>query len=136
MIQSIDSTDLLHRLDAAAAENGTQPEVLVQVDLASEATKFGAPAEAARRIVDAALGARAVRLSGLMLLPPWSEDQEQTRPWFRRLSELRQQWLRSGVPSESLRHLSMGMSHDFEIAVQEGATIVRLGTAIFGTRHV
>jgi uncharacterized pyridoxal phosphate-containing UPF0001 family protein len=86
--------------------------------------------------MDAALDARAVRVAGLMLIPPWNEDQEQTRPWFARLRALRDTWLEQGVPPAALRHLSMGMSHDFEAAVEEGATIVRVGTAIFGKRTV
>jgi hypothetical protein len=135
-IHSLDSADLLRRLDRAAADAGTAPDVLVQVDLAREETKFGAAADDARRIVDAALGARAVRLAGLMLLPPWSEDQERTRPWFARLRELRDAWVGDGIAAAALRHLSMGMSHDFEAAVEEGATIVRVGTAIFGNRTI
>ncbi len=133
-VHSVDSLDLLGRLDAAAAELGTCPDVLVQVDLAGEATKFGAEVAEARRVLDAALEARAVRLAGLMLLPPWNDDQEQTRPWFARLRHLRDEWLAGGVPPGALRHLSMGMSHDFEAAVEEGATLVRVGTAIFGKR--
>jgi len=108
--------------------------VLVQVDLAGETTKYGAPSEQARLVVDAALDARAVRLAGLMVLPPWNDDQEQTRPWFVQLRELRDRWVADGLPRQALRHLSMGMSHDFEAAIEEGATIVRVGTAIFGTR--
>ena len=135
-IHSIDSIDLLQRIDTAAAEAGARPEVLVQVDLAGEDTKFGATAEDARRVVDAALEAKALDLAGLMLLPPWNEDQEQTRPWFRRVRDLRQQWLDDGVPARALRHLSMGMSHDFEAAIEEGSTMVRVGTAIFGKRTV
>jgi pyridoxal phosphate enzyme (YggS family) len=133
-IHSIDSVDLLRKVDIAAAEAGTRPDVLVQVDLAGEATKFGAPVEVARQIVDAALACRAVRLAGLMLLPPWSEDPEQTRPWFAKLRSLRDAWIAEGVPRDALRHLSMGMSHDFEVAIEEGATMVRIGTAIFGRR--
>jgi pyridoxal phosphate enzyme (YggS family) len=133
-IHSVDSVDLLQKLDAAASEQGASPEVLVQVDLAGEATKFGAGAGEARRILDAALTARALRLTGLMLIPPWNEDQEQTRPWFVRLRQLRDAWRGEGVPADALRHLSMGMSHDFEAAIEEGATRVRIGTAIFGRR--
>lgn len=133
-IHSVDSVDLLKKLDAAAGEQGASPEVLVQIDLAGEDTKFGAGADEARRIMDAALGARAVRAAGLMLIPPWNEDQEQTRPWFVQLRELRDRWLAEGIPAAALRHLSMGMSHDFEAAVEEGATLVRVGTAIFGKR--
>jgi uncharacterized pyridoxal phosphate-containing UPF0001 family protein len=69
-----------------------------------------------------------------MLLPPWNENQEVTRPWFVRLRDLRDRLLGSGIPAAALRHLSMGMSHDFEAAVEEGATLVRVGTAIFGKR--
>ena len=134
VIHSVDSVDLVRRIDAAAAEAGARPDVLVQVDLAGEVTKFGAPADAARRVADAALAGKAIRLAGLMVLPPWNDDQEQTRPWFRRLKELRDAWIADGVPESSLRHLSMGMSHDFEAAIEEGATMVRVGTAIFGKR--
>ena len=133
-IHSVDSLDLLQKLDAAAAAAGATPDVLVQVDLAGEATKFGAPSAAARRLVDAALGAKAVRLKGLMLLPPWSDDPEQARPWFQQLRSLREAWLADGVPVAALAHLSMGMSHDFEAAIEEGASMIRVGTAIFGKR--
>jgi pyridoxal phosphate enzyme (YggS family) len=133
-IHSVDSVELLQKLDAAASEGGVSPEMLVQVDLAGEATKFGAGAGEARRILDAALAARALRVTGLMLIPPWNEDQEQTRPWFARLRQLRDTWRGEGVPPAALRHLSMGMSHDFEAAIEEGATRVRVGTAIFGKR--
>ena len=135
-IHSVDSLDLLRRLDDGAAAQGAAPEILVQVDLAGEATKFGAAAAEARQIADAASQAKAVRLVGLMLLPPWHDDQEQTRPWFVRLRQLRDEWVAGGFPADKLRQLSMGMSHDFEAAIEEGATIVRVGTAIFGKRTV
>jgi pyridoxal phosphate enzyme (YggS family) len=133
-IHSIASIDLLRRLDDAAAAYGTAPEVLIQVDLAGESTKFGAPPDAVAAIAREAMGARAVRLSGLMLIPPWSTDPEETRPWFVRLREFRDQLAATDIPAEALRQLSMGMSHDYEAAVEEGATIVRVGTAIFGAR--
>ena len=135
-IHTVDSVELLHKIDVAAHEQGTSPEVLVQVDLAGEATKFGAHADDARRVLDAALAAKAAHVGGLMVIPPWNEDQEQTRPWFARLRNLRDEWLADGVPPAALRHLSMGMSHDFEAAIEEGATLVRVGTAIFGKRTV
>ena len=133
-IHSVDSVELLTRLDAAAESGGTRPEVLIQVDLAGESTKFGAPETDVEAIARMAMGARAVRLAGLMLLPPWNENQEETRPWFARLRVLRDRLVAGGIPPEALRHLSMGMSHDFEAAIEEGATMVRVGTAIFGTR--
>jgi pyridoxal phosphate enzyme (YggS family) len=133
VIQSVDSLELLGKLDEAA---GTAPELLIQVDLAREATKFGIPEAEVPRLFDRAAVCRAVRVVGLMTLPPASDTPEDARPWFRRLRELRDQWLDAGVPGQMLRQLSMGMSGDLEIAVQEGATLVRVGTAIFGGRDV
>jgi hypothetical protein len=135
MIQSVDGVDLLRKLDAAAAESGHAPELLVQVDLAGEATKFGARPGEVRVILEAASSCRAARVVGLMTLPPIPDDPEESRPWFRQLRELRDGWLKAGIAPEMLRELSMGMSGDFEVAVQEGATIVRVGTAIFGSRR-
>ena len=77
---------------------------------------------------------RAARVVGLMLLPPEADKPEDVRPWFRRLRELRDRLRAGGIPAERLRELSMGMSHDFEVAVQEGSTMVRIGTAVFGRR--
>ena len=136
VIQSVDSLELLGKLDEAAAVAGTAPELLIQVDLAREATKFGIPEAEVPRLFDRATACRAVRVVGLMTLPPASDTPEDARPWFRRLRELRDQWLDAGVPGQMLRQLSMGMSGDLEIAVQEGATLVRVGTAIFGGRDV
>jgi PLP dependent protein len=134
-IQSVDSVELLRRLDDAAAEASRTPELLIQVDLAGETTKFGATPHEAQRILDAAGGCRAARVVGLMMLPPLPDTPEDARPWFRRLRELRDAWLAAGgVPPSMLRELSMGMSADFEVAIEEGATIVRVGTAIFGSR--
>ena len=134
MIQSLDSVELLRRLDAAAAESGRSPELLVQVDLAGEATKYGARPEEVPPIFEAARRCTAARVVGVMTLPPIPDTPEDARPWFQRLQELRQQWLAGGVPPAMLRDVSMGMSGDFEVAIQEGATIVRVGTAIFGSR--
>jgi pyridoxal phosphate enzyme (YggS family) len=133
-IHSVDSVELLRLIDEAARENRRTPELLVQVDLAGEATKFGAPVTVAREILQAAASLTAARLVGLMLLPPFFDDPEATRPYFRRLRELRDTLLAEGTPAAMLRQLSMGMSHDFEIAIAEGATMVRVGTAIFGSR--
>lgn len=137
VIHTVDSLDLLRRLDAAAAAQGTRPGILIQADLAGEAAKFGAAEADVEAIARAAIEARAVRMTGLMILPPWNENQDVTRPWFARLRALRDRLTAAGLPAWALGHLSMGMSHDFEAAVEEGATIVRVGTAIFGqrTRH-
>jgi pyridoxal phosphate enzyme (YggS family) len=133
-IHSIDSLALLRRVESAAIEQHATVDVLIQADLAGEATKFGAPEEEVEAIARAAVDRRAVRVTGLMLIPPWNENQEETRPWFVRLRELRDRLVARGIPAEHMRHLSMGMSHDFEAAVEEGATMVRVGTAIFGHR--
>ena len=135
-IQSIDSAELLRRVDASAAEAGCRPELFVQVDLAGELTKHGAPSDAWMPIFEAAAACIAARVGGLMLLPPFMEDPEEARPYFRRLRELRDELAGRGVPAAMLHELSMGMSHDFETAVEEGATVIRVGTAIFGERAV
>jgi pyridoxal phosphate enzyme (YggS family) len=134
MVQSVDSVELIQKLDAAAADAGRTPELLIQVDLAGEATKYGAPPGEVPRLFEAAGACRAATLVGLMTLPPVPDTPEDARPYFRRLRELRDEWLAAGVPASMLRELSMGMSGDFEVAIQEGATIVRVGTAIFGSR--
>jgi pyridoxal phosphate enzyme (YggS family) len=133
-IHAIDSVDLLKRVDQAAGEAGRTVEVLIQVDLALEDTKFGAPVAEVAAIVEAAGACTAARLTGLMLLPPLAENPEDARPWFARLRAIRDELTASGVPAGRLRELSMGMSHDFEVAIEEGATMVRVGTAIFGER--
>jgi pyridoxal phosphate enzyme (YggS family) len=135
MIQSVDNVELLRKLDRDAEETGQAPELLIQVDLAAEATKFGAPLVEVPRLFEAAAACRAATVVGLMTLPPVPDTPEDARPWFCRLRDLRDEWLSSGVPATMLRELSMGMSGDFEVAIQEGATLVRVGTAIFGSRH-
>jgi PLP dependent protein len=135
-IHAIDSVDLLRRVDAVAVERGASPDLYIQADLAGESTKFGAPEAEIPAIARAALECRAARLRGLMLLPPWFDDPELARPYFRRLRELRERLVEDGIDRSHLRELSMGMSHDFEVAIQEGATLVRVGTAIFGKRIV
>ena len=134
VIQSIDSIDLLRKVDAAAAEHGRTIEVLVQLDLAREPTKHGALVSELPALLEVAHDCRAAALSGLMVLPPAVDDPDAARPYFTALRDIRDQYLRQGVPASMLNELSMGMSHDFEVAIEEGATIVRVGTAIFGER--
>jgi len=133
-LQSVHSLDLLARLSKAAVSAGVDLPVLIQVDLAHEATKSGLDEAELRHVLASARDLPGVRVEGLMLLPPYAEDPEQVRPWFRRLRDLRDTLLAEGVPPDQLRELSMGMSHDFEVAIEEGATIVRVGSALFGTR--
>ncbi len=128
VIQSVDSTELAQRLDRICGETGRDLlPVLIQVDLAGEATKSGVAGSDLPELVDAVRGCEHLDLRGLMALPPYFDDAEATGPYFRRLRELRDHHLPGG-------ELSMGMSHDFEVAIEEGATIVRVGTAIFGER--
>jgi len=135
VIQSVDSLELLEKLDRAAMDAGSSPELLIQVDLAGEATKYGVAPGEVPRLFNAAAACRAARVVGLMTLPPVPDTPEDSRRWFRELRDLRDGWLASGVPTSMLGELSMGMSGDFEVAIQEGATMVRVGTAIFGSRH-
>ena len=134
VIHSIDSVDLLRRIDAAAAAVHRRLQVLVQVDLAGETTKHGAAPEGLASLFDAARQCIAAEVVGLMLLPPLAENPEDARPWFQRLRDQRERLTAHGVPATMLRELSMGMSHDFEVAIEEGSTMVRVGTAIFGQR--
>jgi PLP dependent protein len=133
-IHSIDRVEVIEAIERASLWAGRSPELLIQVDLAGEASKSGARPEEVPGMLEAAAACRAARVVGLMTLPPLPETPEDARPWFRRLRELRDGWLAAGTPPDMLRELSMGMSGDFEVAVQEGATMVRVGTAIFGRR--
>jgi pyridoxal phosphate enzyme (YggS family) len=134
VVQSVDDPALLSRLDEAAVSAGHELDVLVQVDLAGEATKFGAREENLAAIFAGGSKCRAARIVGLMLIPPAFDDPEGARPYFCALRALRDRLVVRGVDSTQLSQLSMGMSHDFEVAIEEGATLVRVGTAIFGTR--
>jgi hypothetical protein len=133
-IQSVDSSALLQKVEHVAAGADRTVEVLIQVDLANEPTKYGVQPEGLRATLEVADACKAVRLRGLMLLPPAFDDPEGARPYFSALRTLRDDLIRGGRDPSTLAELSMGMSHDFEIAVEEGATIVRVGSAIFGPR--
>ena len=134
VIHSIDSPDLVKRIDEAAAAANRRITLLAQVDLAHEATKHGADESELLAIFRLAAECGAVRWSGLMLIPPAVDRPEDARPWFRGLREVRDRLIAAGVDRNQLTDLSMGMSHDYEVAIEEGATMVRVGTAIFGAR--
>jgi PLP dependent protein len=134
IIHSLDGPALLARIDQAATEAAHPVDLLVQVDLAGEASKHGAGEADLESVFDAARSCRTARVVGLMLLPPAAADPNEARPYFRTLRAVRDRLLAAGVPPPMLAELSMGMSHDFEVAVEEGATMVRVGTAIFGER--
>jgi len=135
VIHTIDSSQLAERLDRVAGELARRPEVLVQVDLAHEPTKSGADEGELPAIIEALDSASHLEFRGLMTLPPFFDSPEQTRPYFRRLREILDGLNRGRALEQRLTELSMGMSHDFEAAIEEGATMVRVGTAIFGTRE-
>lgn len=129
VIHSADSLELAQRLERICIEEGrVELPALVQVDLAREATKSGVTEEDLPELVEYLTGCERLKFTGLMILPPYFDNAETARPFFRRLREIRDRVLPKG-------ELSMGMSHDFEVAIEEGATIVRVGTAIFGERE-
>jgi pyridoxal phosphate enzyme (YggS family) len=131
-VHSVDSVELALRLEHIGAEQRKTVRILVQVDLAGESTKHGMDEKHVLPALEQIRGFKSVHAEGLMVLPPFLEDPEAARPFFRRLAELRD----VAVARNLLRgrELSMGMSHDLEPAVEEGATLVRVGTAIFGER--
>ena len=135
LIHSLDSVSLALRLDQLCVEEErAELPVLVQVDLADEETKSGVKEDDLSNLVEALAGCQRLRLVGLMTLPPFFENPEHVRPYFRRLCQLRDELSRNGVFQGAQGELSMGMSHDFTVAIEEGATMVRVGTAIFGER--
>jgi len=134
-IHSLDSIDLAQRLDRLCiAEGKAELEVLVQIDLGGEQTKTGIDPRAMPELLTALKGCQRLSLIGLMTLPPYFANPDCARPYFKTLRELRDELRAQGDFGERSGELSMGMSHDFEIAIEEGATMVRVGTAIFGER--
>ena len=135
VIHSLDSIDLARRLDRLCIEVGRQSlPLLIQVDLGHEETKSGINEQELPRLAETVRQLEHIELIGLMTLPPFFDDPEQARPYFRRLRELRDELTRDAAFGERKGELSMGMTHDFEVAIEEGATMVRIGTAIFGER--
>ena len=134
-IHSLDSVDLAERLDRLCLSDGrAELPVLIQVDLGGEQTKTGIDPRALPKLLAALKQCPRLRLIGLMTLPPYFENPDCARPYFKTLRELRDELQTEGHFGEHMGELSMGMSHDFEIAIEEGATMVRVGTAIFGER--
>jgi pyridoxal phosphate enzyme (YggS family) len=134
VVESIDSLELAVELDRRAQEAGRRPRVLVQIKLGGEPTKRGMPPDGAPALIEAAARLPHVELAGLMTIPPPSATPEGSRRWFALLRDLRARWEGTCCPCGTLRELSMGMSADYEIAIEEGATLVRVGSAIFGAR--
>jgi PLP dependent protein len=131
MIHSVDSLRLAEEIDEAGERMGEAVPVLLEVNVSGERSKFGVAQEELCPILEKVAALRAIRVEGLMTMSPMSEDSERVRPVFRRLRELAGEIARQGFPGVKMRQLSMGMTQDFEVAVEEGATMVRVGTAIF-----
>jgi PLP dependent protein len=133
-IHSVDSAKVAQKLDQSAVCSGEKLQVLLEVNLGEEPSKFGAGEEEILRLAEQVSRFETLELRGLMTIPPLFEDPERVRPFFRRLRELAQTISAAKLQNVSMEHLSMGMTHDFEIAIEEGATMVRVGTGIFGER--
>jgi hypothetical protein len=134
LVHSVDTLELAKEIDRQAARIGKTQDVLIEVNIAGEASKSGVPLNAAIDLVRDAAGLKHIRIKGLMTMPPYSENPEDSRQHFRKLRELSGSVTKDNVHGVSMQELSMGMSGDFEVAVEEGATLVRVGTAIFGER--
>ncbi len=133
LIHSLDRESLADEIQKRAQKAGIVQEVLIEVNVGGEETKGGVDPENLKRLTEYTLSKPNIRVIGLMAIPPYREDPEEVRPYFARLRDLKEELEREF--SMDLPHLSMGMSHDFEVAVEEGATIVRIGTLLFGERR-
>ncbi len=133
-VDSLDSVRLAEKLAHAVGEQGNKLPVLIQVHLGEEPSKHGVVPGEVETLLQQVAELETLQVEGLMIIPPFSGNPEETRPYFRQLRTLAEQLERSHIPGVSMRELSMGMTNDFEVATEEGATQVRLGTAIFGPR--
>jgi PLP dependent protein len=135
-IDSVDSVRLARKLNTAASQLGKRLSVLIEINIGAESAKSGLSPDSSelQNLVNAVPELTSLEFRGLMTVPPYSDDPEQARPYFRRMRELFSQIASQNLPAIHMQVLSMGMSHDFEVAIEEGATCVRVGTAIFGER--
>ena len=136
LIHSVDSIELSEEINSRAEKMGMVQNVLLEVNVSGEKGKFGVMPDKVNTITKAFSGLKHISLRGFMTVPPYSDDPEDARPYFRMLRELRDNAMHTGICTDDCRELSMGMSGDFEVAIEEGATMVRIGTAIFGARRV
>ncbi|MBW2476648.1 MAG: YggS family pyridoxal phosphate-dependent enzyme [Deltaproteobacteria bacterium] len=134
LIHSVDRWSLAEEIDRQWGKLGQVAPILIQVNLGAEASKSGTTMAGLKDLVERIAGLHHVEVRGLMTLPPWCEDPEEVRPYFRALRELAGEIARLNLPNVTMSELSMGMSHDFQVAIEEGATLIRVGTAIFGPR--
>lgn len=135
LTHSLDSLELARELNRQGEKLGRAVRTLVEVNLGEEESKSGIKKEALRDLLEGVRPLPFLRVEGLMAIPPYSPNPEDSRPYFRELTRLRQEYASLGVPNVELRELSMGMTDDYPIAIEEGATMVRIGRAIFGERH-
>lgn len=135
LIHSVDSIKLAKTLDREAAKNDKVQDILVQVNISREATKSGIEEDETVDLVSQIARLENIRVKGLMTMPPFFDQPEAARPFFRRLAQLRDRIADKNIPGVEMDELSMGMTGDFEVAIEEGATLVRIGTAIFGARR-
>jgi pyridoxal phosphate enzyme (YggS family) len=136
LIHSVDSLELAEEIDRRAEAAGLRQDILLEVNIGEEATKAGFNSEDLERALPQLGALMHVAVKGLMTIPPPAKDSEEARPYFRRLRELAARLSQQRIPRISMDELSMGMSNDYPVAIEEGATLVRVGTAIFGARHV
>lgn len=136
LIHSVDSLDLAQEIDRRAREAGRQQNVLLEVNIGKERTKAGFHPDDVIQSVQMMAQLSHARIKGLMTIPPLTADPDLARPYFRTLHDLARQIAALDLPTVGMDELSMGMSNDYEVAIEEGATLVRVGTAIFGARHV
>lgn len=134
LIHSVDSIILSEEIDKRSKKRGVVQKILIEVNVSGEKDKFGFPPEEVIRSVEEIRHLENISLCGLMTIPPYSEDPEDSRPYFQKLRELRLEVIETFPDLYEFKELSMGMSNDFEVAIEEGSTIVRIGTAIFGER--
>jgi PLP dependent protein len=135
LIHSVDSLKLATALDKAAQKNGKRQDILIQVNISGEESKSGTTEDDAVELVKAASRLAHLRIRGLMTMPPYYDEPALARPFFHRLAILRERIAGEKIPGVAMEELSMGMTGDFEVAIEEGATLVRIGTAIFGSRQ-
>ena len=134
LIHSVDSIELSEEINSRAEKMGMVQNVLLEVNVSGEKGKYGVMPDKVNTITKAFSGLKHISLRGFMTVPPYSDDTEDARPYFNMLRELRDNARHTGICKDDCRELSMGMSGDFEVAIEEGATMVRIGTAIFGVR--
>jgi len=134
-IESVDSRRLIEEIDKRAGEAGNKVNIFIEVNTGGEESKFGVRPEEAEEIISYATGFKNIKVKGLMTVPPYSLKAEEVRPYFRKLKELGEKIKKLNIPGVAIDYLSMGMTDDFEVAIEEGSNIIRVGRGIFEVEH-